>query len=174
MSQIGAPVGIWGPLVRWTKNSRRRIFHPTAMAQSARTQVNVQDLDAEQLGNVKEQLDQELLHLTSSYGQLRGAMAKFTTGIEAIDVLNSKQDPILVPLTASLYVPGKLQDPSRVMVDVGTGYFIEQPTASARRCLNQKVLNLSVNLEQLQTTIETKQEHLGLVRELIQIKTSTS
>lgn len=32
---------------------------------------------------------------------------------------------MLVPLTASLYVPGKLDDAEKVLVDVGTGYFIE-------------------------------------------------
>jgi prefoldin alpha subunit len=30
-----------------------------------------------------------------------------------------------VPLTASLYVPGTLDDAEKVLVDVGTGYFIE-------------------------------------------------
>ncbi|POW03287.1 hypothetical protein PSTT_11213 [Puccinia striiformis] len=133
------------------------------MAQSAQAPLNVQDLDASQLASVKEQLDQELIHLTNSFAQLQGAIAKFNTGIESIDVIQKKQEPILVPLTASLYVPGKLKDPSRIMLD---------PIASARSCLNRKVLGLGVNLDQLQSTIETKQEHLGLVRELIQIKTS--
>jgi len=142
------------------------------MAQSAQGPLNVQDLDASQLASVKEQLDQELVHLTNSFAQLQGAIAKFNTGIESIDVIQKKQDPILVPLTASLYVPGKLKDPSRIMLDVGTGYLIDQPIASARSCLNRKVLGLGVSLDQLQSTIETKQEHLGLVRELIQIKTS--
>lgn len=32
---------------------------------------------------------------------------------------------ILVPLTASLYVPGYLDDADKVLVDVGTGYFVE-------------------------------------------------
>ena len=32
---------------------------------------------------------------------------------------------MLVPLTASLYVPGKLDDADKVLVDVGTGYFVE-------------------------------------------------
>lgn len=32
---------------------------------------------------------------------------------------------MLVPLTASLYVPGTLDDADKVLVDVGTGYFIE-------------------------------------------------
>ncbi|KAG0146470.1 hypothetical protein CROQUDRAFT_516840 [Cronartium quercuum f. sp. fusiforme G11] len=117
------------------------------------------------------------MHLTNSFAQLRSAMTKFTNGIEAIDELKAGTDAkdenssVLVPLTASLYVPGRLKDRSRVMVDVGTGYMIEQPVQSARRCLNQKVLALGVNLDQLQATIETKQENAGLVNELIRIKT---
>lgn len=34
--------------------------------------------------------------------------------------------PILVPLTTSLYVPGKLSDPEHVVVDVGTGYYVKK------------------------------------------------
>ena len=32
----------------------------------------------------------------------------------------------MVPLTNSLYVPGKLCDPDHVIVDVGTGYFVRK------------------------------------------------
>jgi hypothetical protein len=31
-----------------------------------------------------------------------------------------------VPLTNSLYVKGKLADPDRVIVDVGTGFYVEK------------------------------------------------
>lgn len=33
---------------------------------------------------------------------------------------------ILVPLTASLYVPGALADTDKVIVDIGTGFFVER------------------------------------------------
>jgi hypothetical protein len=33
---------------------------------------------------------------------------------------------ILVPLTTSLYVPGTLADPDNVIVDVGTGFYVEK------------------------------------------------
>lgn len=33
---------------------------------------------------------------------------------------------ILVPLTNSLYVPGKLSDADNVIVDVGTGYYVKK------------------------------------------------
>lgn len=34
--------------------------------------------------------------------------------------------PILVPLTPSLYVPGKLAATDTVLVDVGTGFYVEK------------------------------------------------
>lgn len=33
---------------------------------------------------------------------------------------------ILVPLTNSLYVPGRLSNPDSVIVDVGTGYYVKK------------------------------------------------
>lgn len=36
---------------------------------------------------------------------------------------------ILVPLTNSLYVPGKLNDTEHVIVDVGTGYYVKKVRA---------------------------------------------
>lgn len=33
---------------------------------------------------------------------------------------------ILVPLTNSLYVPGKLSDTEHVIVDIGTGYYVKK------------------------------------------------
>jgi prefoldin alpha subunit len=36
------------------------------------------------------------------------------------------RDEILVPLTTSLYVKGRLVDREKVLVDVGTGYYVEK------------------------------------------------
>ena len=33
---------------------------------------------------------------------------------------------ILVPLTGSMYVPGKLSDTEKVVVEIGTGYYVEK------------------------------------------------
>ncbi len=35
-------------------------------------------------------------------------------------------NPILVPLTSSLYVPGKITDPENVVIDIGTGYYVKK------------------------------------------------
>ena len=39
---------------------------------------------------------------------------------------NQTGKPILVPLTTSLYVPGTLADTENVIVDVGTGFYVEK------------------------------------------------
>lgn len=48
---------------------------------------------------------------------------------------------MLVPLTASLYVPGRLDDADKVLVDVGTGYFIEVSLASDTVCWDSLVMS---------------------------------
>ncbi|CAH7682326.1 putative prefoldin subunit 5 [Phakopsora pachyrhizi] len=127
------------------------------MAQQMRNQINVQDLKPDQLASVKEQLSQELVQLTNSFGQLKGAIAKFNGGIEAIRSIRSKSNDqtILVPLTLSFYVPGKMIDTSRVMLDVGTGYLIDQPASTAKKLLNQKALLLSLVNEWIQIKLNS-------------------
>lgn len=108
---------------------------------------------------------QELEHLTTSFGQLKQAQAKFKSCVDdttEIDPRNTSSSPccllppppphplnpnslptfvqrdesnpagffadqpILIPLTSSLYVPGKLTDLENVVVDVGTGYYVQK------------------------------------------------
>ena len=46
---------------------------------------------------------------------------------------------ILVPLTGSMYVPGVLVEPEKVIVDVGTGYYVEKDIAGAKDYFQRKV-----------------------------------
>ena len=46
--------------------------------------VDVAELELPQLQDVRQQLEQELKHLTSSFGQLKSAQAKFRSCIESI------------------------------------------------------------------------------------------
>lgn len=46
---------------------------------------------------------------------------------------------MLVPLTPSVFVPGRLSTVDRVLVDVGTGFYVGKPTAAAAEILAKKV-----------------------------------
>ena len=48
-------------------------------------------------------------------------------------------DSLMIPLTTSLYVPGKLKDTDNYMVDLGTGYFLEQTAEQTQEFCKRKV-----------------------------------
>ncbi|KAF8867264.1 Prefoldin alpha subunit [Acephala macrosclerotiorum] len=136
-------------------------------------QIDLASLSTQQLSQVKKQLDDELEHLTNSFQQLRAAQAKFRECLRSIATgVSSKVDgkPILVPLTASLYVPGKLADTEHVIVDVGTGFYVEKSTKDANKFYEAKVKELETNLKDLQTIIEQKSNNLRVVEDVLRQK----
>ncbi|GAA6062001.1 hypothetical protein JCM10212_004279 [Sporobolomyces blumeae] len=90
--------------------------------------VSLEDLTLEQIAGVRSQLEQELKHLTQAFGDLKAAQSKFMACMDAINSITpaNKDKKVLIPLTSSLYVPGKIKDTENVIVDIGTGYFVEK------------------------------------------------
>lgn len=82
---------------------------------------------------MKEQLEGELKQLNSSLAQLTVAANKFGFSEESVRAIcpDNADKPLIVPLTSSLYITGQVGDVTKVMVDVGTGYFIEKSPAAA-------------------------------------------
>ena len=98
--------------------------------------VDVTTLSVPQLRSLQTRLNSELEQLTNSHAKLRAAQSKFRDCVRTInDGVVGKRTPqpqsadnnsILVPLTSSLYVKGKLADRENVIVDVGTGFYVEK------------------------------------------------
>jgi len=59
-----------------------------------------------------------------------------------------------------LYVPGKLADTERVIVDVGTGFYVEKSKIDARRFYDGKVKDIQTNLTKLEGVVNAKTENL--------------
>ena len=95
----------------------------------------------------------------------------------------------MVPLTSSLYVPGKLRDMENVIIDVGTGYYVQkvrlcllvtsvlithervgQTRAEAVKHYEDKIEYIKKNLDTLQETIQKKQDNLNYLVNVIQSK----
>ncbi|KAH9979225.1 Prefoldin-domain-containing protein [Lactifluus volemus] len=135
-------------------------------------QINVADLQLPQLAEVKRQLEEELSHLTNSFAQLKQAQSKFRSCIESTNSIKpeNKDKAILVPLTSSLYVPGKLRDVENVIVDVGTGYYVQKTRAQAVKHYEDKIEYIKGNLDTLQETIQKKQDNLSYLVNIIQSK----
>ncbi|GAA6041627.1 hypothetical protein JCM8097_007775 [Rhodosporidiobolus ruineniae] len=135
-------------------------------------QVSLDQLSVEQIEQVRQQLEQELKHLTQAFGDLKQAQSKFMACMESLDSIKpaNKEKKILIPLTSSLYVPGRIKDTENVLVDIGTGYFVEKPTKAAKTLYNTKILALKSNLATLQQQIEKKQDNFQACGEMIRVK----
>lgn len=133
--------------------------------------INIAELPLPQLQAVKQQMEEELQHLTGSYAKLKQAQVKFNDSLESLDNISGKSsNPILVPLTNSLYVPGELGDIEKVIVDVGTGYMIEKSIPDAKVFYKNKVAFLKDNLETLQNTITQRESQLKMLLDVMQVK----
>lgn len=63
--------------------------------------------------------------------------------------------PSQVPLTQSLYVPGRVVEPDKMLVDVGTGYYVEKDQQKTVEFLERKVRYASGMYSPLQNTRST-------------------
>ncbi|XP_072927306.1 prefoldin subunit 5 [Hemitrygon akajei] len=120
--------------------------------------VNVADLPLQQLEALRGQLEQETEFLTSSIQQLKLVQSKYVESQESLNKLspdNTGKD-VLVPLTSSMYVPGKLQDVNLVLLDIGTGYYVEKGVTEARAFFNRKLEFLTKQIEKVQPALQEK------------------
>lgn len=106
--------------------------------------VDVTTLSVPQLRQLQSRLNSELEQLTNSHAKLRAAQSKFRDCVRTInDGVVGRKTPqpqsadnsILVPLTSSLYVKGKLADREKVIVDVGTGFYVEKVSLPSKKRL---------------------------------------
>jgi prefoldin alpha subunit len=77
---------------------------------------------------------------------------------------------LLVPLTSSLYVPGKLASTSHVLVDVGTGFYVEKTTDDALTFYNGKIEELAGNIKELENVVNGKANNLRMIEEVLRQK----
>ncbi|KAE8364210.1 Prefoldin [Aspergillus caelatus] len=140
--------------------------------------VNINSLSVPQLRALQTRLSSELEHLTSSHAKLRAAQSKFRDCVRSINegVVGSEKrgtdgrDDILVPLTSSLYVKGKLADREKVLVDVGTGFYVEKTAKKAIEFYEDKIKSLETNLTELEKIVQTKSSQQRLFEEALRQK----
>ncbi|KAK0754273.1 putative prefoldin subunit 5 [Schizothecium vesticola] len=148
-----------------------------ASRNSQQESISLDTLTPQQLTAVKKQLDEEVEHLSASYSQLAAAQAKFKECLRVVQTGSvgfDREKDILVPLTNSLYVKGKLADPEHVIVDVGTGFFVEKDTKAASEFYEAKVGELEANIKDIEAIVQNKTNSLRVVEEVLRQKVLVS
>ena len=127
-------------------------------------EVPIEKLSPEQLQYVGNQLEGEINALSTSYSQLKIASQKFSENMEYVDDLSKCKDKeILVPLTSSVYLPGKCSNVKTVTVDVGATYFIEMSLEKAKSYFDRKIKMLKENMDKIDKTLKTKTSYMNIV-----------
>eukprot|EP00249_Psilotum_nudum_P003215 c16584_g1_i1 orf=369-827(-) len=133
-------------------------------------------LSVEQIRQVKEQIDSEVALVQDSISNIRTAAARFESASKALHNLTvhpaGKQ--LLVPLTASLYVPGKLDNVDKVLVDVGTGYYVEKSVEAGKQYCERKINFLKANNDKLVQVAAEKRSAAEQVTAVLQAKLKQS
>ncbi|XP_038608725.1 prefoldin subunit 5 isoform X1 [Tachyglossus aculeatus] len=134
--------------------------------------VNITELTLPQLELLKGQLDQEVEFLSSSIAQLKVVQTKYVEAKDCLSVLNAGNNgkELLVPLTSSMYVPGRLQDVGHVLIDVGTGYYVEKSAGDAKDFFKRKIDFLTKQMEKIQPALQEKHTMKQAVMEMMSQK----
>ena len=127
--------------------------------------INLFELPVPQLQAVRQQIDEEIQVLTQSFAKLKQAQLKFRDILETLKNLENGQ--VLLPLTNSLYVDGELSNTDKVIVDIGTGYYVEKNLEEAKDYYTRKSEYLVGNLAKLEENVNQRHNQLKVVSQVL-------
>ena len=130
-----------------------------SQAQSQQGEViNLAKLSLQQLDQLKQQFSDEINLLQESLARLKMVQSSFVSSDQSLDQLKPVEEnkEMLVPLTSSLYVSGKLVSNSKVLVDIGTGYYVNKSVDEAKKYFEKKIQFIGKQIEQLQPLLQQK------------------
>ncbi|XP_006870031.1 PREDICTED: prefoldin subunit 5 isoform X2 [Chrysochloris asiatica] len=87
-----------------------------------------------------------------------------------ITELNLPQLEMLKNQLDQMYVPGKLHDVEHVLIDVGTGYYVEKTAEDAKDFFKRKIDFLTKQMEKIQPALQEKHTMKQAVMEMMSQK----
>ena len=121
-------------------------------------EMDISTLSLDQLNQLKTQHEQELNSLRARHGDLTQAEGRFRQSKDALAAISKADEgkAMLVPLTQSLYVPGRLCDTDKLLVELGTGYYLEKSQQDASEMVDRKIELVSKNAENITVVVAQK------------------
>ncbi|ELT99247.1 hypothetical protein CAPTEDRAFT_18513 [Capitella teleta] len=135
-------------------------------------EIPINELNIPQLNQLAEQLNQELEQMQTLMSNLKFAQGKFNDSKECLSTIvkSNEGKHMLVPLTSCMYADGELDSTENVMIDIGTGYYVEKSVPEAKKYFDRKMEYLSKKMEEIQGPLQEKFRMKQGVMELLQMK----
>merc|ERR1712224_448449 len=126
----------------------------------------------DQLQMLHKRLESEIQTLSQNYSAMKLTQSKYAESDLALRAINpeNQDKEILVPLTSSLYIPGKIRDVRTVLVDIGTGYYVKKKTAHAREFFKRKNAMVAGHADKLEGIIRNKRSQSRQVYQILRQK----
>ena len=129
-------------------------------------EVPIEKLSIEQLNYVGQQIEKEIKNYSQYYSSLRAVNNKYLDNKEYIKQLREyKNKEILVPMTSSLYIPGKCADIKKLTIEIGANFFVETTVEKAEKFCDRKIESLKINMDSIDKLIQEKNEQLNVVNQ---------
>ena len=141
-----------------------------AAAAAAASDQQPAGLSMAQIEQVRTQLQSDIEMLQSSIQRLQYAQEGFGESMSAVSRLpkENQDSSLLVPLSSSMYVPGRLSDPDHILVDIGTGFFVEMRPKKAQDYFKRKHEYIQVEIDKIQKVLYdkllTRQQVNGIIQ----------
>ena len=124
--------------------------------------INLDAMSLEQLNQLKQQEESRLQALMARFQQLRSAAARLNASNMAVSELSpaSEGKEVMVPLTDSVYVPGLIREPNKMLVEIGTGFYVEKTSKETSAFLERKMKLVDMNSENITKAIQATRQNV--------------
>ena len=129
-------------------------------------EIPIEKLSIEQLNYVGQQIEKDIKNYSQYYSSLRAVNNKYLDNQEYIKMLKEFKDKeILVPMTSSLYIPGKCADVKKLTIEIGANFFVETTIEKAEKFCERKIESLKKNMDEIDKIIQEKNDQLNVVNQ---------
>lgn len=123
----------------------------------SKKEIPLSTLSLEQLSSIGKQIEQDIQSLSGSYTSLKVVMTKFKENKDYIKSLQSSKDKeMLIPMTQSVFIPGKISDISHFTIELGGNYFVRTNVKNSEAFCDRKIKLLNENMDKIDNLIIEK------------------
>lgn len=132
----------------------------------------IHELNIEQLRALSKQIQESIANMSQSVSQLELASAKYRESRKAVmDLSDSKVgEPLMTPLTTSMYVPATITNTETVTIDLGSGYFVKKSIKKAGEFFQRKINFVEKSAEEIDRQIMNARNNLERVQAMISLR----
>ena len=139
---------------------------------SSEKPIPVNNMPLGKLQELTAEVEMRCEQLADAVAQLNGALLRYEEIGASLGHLGSQTDgrQLLVPLSESMYAAGEMADGDKVLVDIGTGFFVEKTVEDAKSFVERKREYVKKQIASLDQQLDTQTRNLEQLTLVIQAK----